>query len=599
MAVKVFNREGLRRDFNLSDLTAPQTALNNILATPTMLGNNSSFTIDDLLPITQIYVTNITSSTFASLNGVTVTFTVIDENGVIDNATNPRVYRPLIKVKNRLDTAYFSTGEPFFYGGDGPNATYYDSDKIVRTPESLVLGKVYEDNVIVLSNGKLYRSSLEASTTTALTHTSGVVAGFEYVADYNSQTIFLNEEFDPITGEKTTITDNFWEQGQFIYGNKVQNAFVSLFGGVGWQGFFKPVVSGISRFYLRTTGSTVFKFQDPSSQSFQSLKYGKVDATALAADGVQQGSSSQWQRINNAVNDPTRQIVEVQLDQQVTLQNDDKIYIEVQEGPLVARQYTVFTYFDTPVPTSKFFVEVTIDFNRKNVNVNDLNSPTSTTGYRGVARYLPYDRRQLKTYLNSIYHKLTITSSNWAPTGTNTFTLSDFEYYHVMINDYIYDYRQRTSDQVQGVRRWIVTGINDSTNTVTVELDTKYKIDSGNYNDQQAYIGLGNTVVFTDTGTEIDTEYDTGNINDALSQNATNELLFVGRYGDTTPRTKYITIEQFLENYVDYAFDWLYYTKDEDIDPTTQNKAWIIWYRAETQGYFYPLNYKFLYDKDY
>ena len=164
MAVKIFNREGLRRDFNLSDLTAPQTALNNILATPTMLGTNDSFTINDLLPITQIYVTNITSGTFNSLNGVSVTFTVIDENGVINNATNPKVYRPLIKVKNRLDTAYFSTGEPFFFGGDGPNATYYDAERIVRDPESVVIGKIYEDNNIVLSNNKLYRSSLEATT---------------------------------------------------------------------------------------------------------------------------------------------------------------------------------------------------------------------------------------------------------------------------------------------------------------------------------------------------------------------------------------------------------------------------------------------------
>ena len=599
MAVKVFNREGLRRDFNLSDLTAPETALNNILATPTMLGNNDSFTIADLLPITQIYVTNITSSTFASLDGVTVTFTVVDENGVIDNATNPKVYRPLIKVKNRLDTAYFSTGEPFFFGGDGPNATYYDSDKIVRNPESLILGKIYEDNIIVLSSNKLYRSSLEATTASVLTHTSGVVAGFEYVADYDPETIFLNEEFDAITGEKTTITDNFWEKGQFIYGNKVQNAFISLFGGVGWQGFFKPVVSGISRFYLRTTGSSVFKFQDPSSQSFQSLKYGKVDMGDFATDGTQYSSTPGWQRINNALQDPTRQIVEVRLDEAALIQNDDKLYIEVQEGPLVPKQYSIFTYFDTPTSITKFFVEVTVDFNRKNINVNDLDAPGTDTGYRGVARYLPYERRQLKTYLNSIYHRLTFTNGTYTPTSATTFTADDFEYYHVMENDYIYDYRKRTSDLVQGVRRWIVTNVSDSSNTVTVELDTTYSIDEGDYNDQQAYSGLDNSVIFTDNGNDITTVYTTGSFNDTLDLNSTTEVLFVGRYGETTPRTKYITITQFLENYVDYAFDWLYYTKDEDIDPATQNKAWILWYKAETAGAFSPLNYKYLYDKEY
>ena len=183
MAVKVFNRQGLRRDRNLSDLPSPLSALNNILSTPTMLGNNPSFTVQDLLPITQIYITNINSSTFASLDGVTVSFTVV-ENGVVNNATNPRTYLPLIKVKNRLDTAYFSTGEPFFFGGDGPDAAYYDSDKIVRDPEQLTLNKVYLGNQIIVSNGKLYRTRFEAQTSVALTHDNGEVNGFAYVADY-------------------------------------------------------------------------------------------------------------------------------------------------------------------------------------------------------------------------------------------------------------------------------------------------------------------------------------------------------------------------------------------------------------------------------
>ena len=597
MAVKVFNRQGLRRDFNLSDLPAPQSALNNILATPTMLGNNDSFTVQDLLPITQIYVTNITSGTFNSLDGVTVTFTVVDENGVIDNATNPKVYLPLIKVKNRLDTAYFSTGEPFFFGGDGPNATYYDSDKIVREPEALVLNFIYQGNKIVLSGGRLYRTALEATTSVDLTHTSGSVNGFEYVADYDPTKVFLNEEFDTITNENVTLTDNFWEQGQFIYGNKVQNSFISLFGGVGWQGFFKPVVSGISRFWLRTTGSTIFKFQDPGSPSFQSLLYGSVDSQALTADGSLNGiSSALYNRITTAYNDSSRQLVQITLDQPLLLKDSDDLYIEVNEGPLIPKQYSIFTYYAEPTLTSKFFVEVTTDFNRKNIQANDL--PLAT--FRGTARYLPYERRTLKTYLNSIYHKLQINNTEYTITGATTFTCSDFEYQHIMINDYIYDYRRRFTDPSQGVRRWVVTGLSDSTNTVTVELDTTYtSVNVGNYNDQQAYVGLSNSVVFTDTGTPINTTYTTGSLNDQLDSNSVAFLYFVGRYGEITARQKYITISQFLENYVDYAFDWLYYTKDEDVDPTTQNKAWILWYRPETAGTYSPLNYKYLYDKNY
>ena len=63
MALKIFQREGLRRDLNLSDLPSQRTALNNILATPKMLVQKESFTYQDLLPIQNIYITNITSST--------------------------------------------------------------------------------------------------------------------------------------------------------------------------------------------------------------------------------------------------------------------------------------------------------------------------------------------------------------------------------------------------------------------------------------------------------------------------------------------------------------------------------------------------------
>ena len=126
MALKAFQREGLRRDKNLSDLPSPQSALNNILGTPTMLGTNETFTVADLAPIQNIYITNITSSTFSTLNGVTLEFTVIlpGPPAQIDNSSNPLPYKPLVKIKNRLDTAYFSTGEPFFNGGDGPDASY-------------------------------------------------------------------------------------------------------------------------------------------------------------------------------------------------------------------------------------------------------------------------------------------------------------------------------------------------------------------------------------------------------------------------------------------------------------------------------------------
>ena len=604
MAVKVFNREGLRRDRNLSDLVDPQSAINNILATPTMLGNNESFTVDDLFPIQNIYVTNITGSTFNSLNGVTITFTVVNDDGTIDNAANPRVYFPLIKIKNRLDTAYFSTGEPFFFGGNGPNASYYDADKIIRTPQTLVLDKIYTINEIVNSGGRLYRTATDAQTSVALTHTIGSVNGFEYVANYDETTVFLNVEQDTITGEDITIRDNFWERGQFIYGSKVQSSFISLFGGVRWQGFFKPITSGISRFYLRTTGSTWFKFQDPGTQSFATSRYGKVNTTDLLTDSSSYPgyTTALYNKLNDIIQDPTRILVEIRLNDPITLKDNDFIYIEAAEGPTVSRQYRILTLNAEYESIDKFWIEVTEDYNLKNVDPTTLPfanvTPGSVDGFRSIIRYYPYENRQLKTYLNSIYHKLWI--SSFTINSATTFTVNDdFQYYHIMENDYIYDYRLRNGEN-QGVRRWIVTGLNDSTKTVTVELDTTYNfVNDSNYNDQVAYVN-GLSVTFEEVGTEIDTTYTSGALNSAISgASPTFNLYFVGRYAETTLRTKFITIDQFLESYVDYAFDWLYYTKDEDADPATQNKAWLLWYRSETSGAFRPLNYKYLYDKNY
>ena len=149
MALKAFQREGLRRDKNLGDLLSPNTALNNILATPSMLGQNESFTIDDLAPIKNIYITNITASTFQTLKGITLEFTVIDPGppAEIDNESNPLPFRPLVKIKNRLDTAYFSTGEPFFNGGDGPNAKYYDTQDVIRDAPTLQLDQEYGEDI--------------------------------------------------------------------------------------------------------------------------------------------------------------------------------------------------------------------------------------------------------------------------------------------------------------------------------------------------------------------------------------------------------------------------------------------------------------------
>ena len=657
MALKAFQREGLRRDKNLVDLPSPNSALNNILATPTMIGTNESFTIADLAPIQNIYITNITSSTFTTLDGVTLEFTVIlpGPPATIDNTSNPLPFKPLVKIKNRLDTAYFSTGEPFFYGGDGPDASYYDSPNIIRNPPSLVFDTEYEGIEIIKSGNNLYRTTNGALRTTAqgnLTHlgSAGLVDGFSWVAYYKEYEPYLFPVINELTYEDENIRDNFWERGQFVYGSKVQASFVSLFGGANWQGMFKSVEPGYARFYLRTTGSTVFKFQHPLYPSYSQFKYGKVDMTWEQNNGTFSAGGTYLTTLQTILSDPTRKWIKVICDQNVQLQTEDIIYLEIEEGPLVARQYQIYglTAKDLDAqpqdPTlvsgqTIFFVEATTDFNLNNVDytaIPTVNDPAQDNGYNGIARYFPWERRPYKTYFNSTKHKISISPSDFTITGANNIQFADENLYRsIFIEDYIYDYRRRSTDviadpdplapagstiPVYPVRRYKVVSCNDGNLSIGVELDSNYfAVTETENNDQYGYVDslsgqlkfTPSTIPATEEAERIENVFNSGNINDTIdtgtgtfsdplfSNTPTETLYYVARIGDSVARYRYWTIDQFLERGVDYAIDWTYFTKDEDISPTSSEKAWVLWYRSETNSDYGPLNYKHLYAKDY
>ena len=534
MAQKQFNRFGLRRDLNLSDLPSATAALNNILRNPTMIGSEVSFTTEDLEPIDGIYITNITASTFASLDGVTVAFTIVD-NGVIDNSSNPKVYRPLIKIKNRLDAAYFSTGEPFFFGGDGPNARYYDNNNIVRDAADYSVATDttgYKVGDIVKYDNKLWR---RISVTDGV-ETPGTGIQWQDLGAYTD--LFFDDEIDS-DGNITTLSDNFWERGQFVYSEKLQSSFLSLFGGTQWQGFYKPTTAGTTTFLLNTTGSTIFKFQEPATQSFQAVRYGAPSDFVFnyfnGATPINEQSTnykqSQVEELLNIYNDPTRQLVEVELEDAMNIKHGDLIYLDVQEGQVPAQRYRVLTFFDyddvQEIP--RFHIEVTEEFNKLNLDSSTL--PTASGGYttllndgsfsknpnvtvqglKAVVRYTPYERKDMKTYLNSYRHRIDIDLSAGqgnAITNATQFTVTDEVYQNIMINDFIYDYRLGSTDTEQGVRRYLVTGCSSSggVNTVTVELDTNYEFDDTYNNDQQYYyreeggVITANFMAHTDTG---------------------------------------------------------------------------------------------------
>jgi len=212
---KIFSKFGLKRDLNLADLSSSTNALNFLL--DDIKGTKDSFTKDDLELIENLAINNVPPTAFTSAADATVKVSIAN--------APPKVYDPLITLQNRFDRAYFSTSEPFYAGGDGLTARYFDSYQIGRV---------------------------------------GTGASFKF---FNPTTNFLGfiQDKDPITGRGTggeIDRDQFWERGGFSYGSKINNKLLSEYGGVEWTGFYKPNETGSHSIRITTTGFFKLEFDN-------------------------------------------------------------------------------------------------------------------------------------------------------------------------------------------------------------------------------------------------------------------------------------------------------------------------------------------------
>jgi len=202
MPLKVFQKFGLKRDLNLADVPAKRNALNNLL--DGLSDGITPFTWEDIQVIQNIYLSDVTTGTFINASNATVL--QIQPNGDL------RPYSPLITLENRFDKAYFTTSEPFFAGGDGLSATYYDNDGILRA-------------------------------------TPGDAAS----------------DFVGLDGASITDEDDFWERGYFNWPNRLNVNNRSLYGAIKYEGYIKPSVDGFHS--LRLVNSRGFfrvEFDDKS-----------------------------------------------------------------------------------------------------------------------------------------------------------------------------------------------------------------------------------------------------------------------------------------------------------------------------------------------
>ncbi len=108
---------------------------------------------------------------------------------------------PPTTYQNKLDKYLFFSGEPRLNGGNGLTASYYDQDQI----------------------------------------------------NIGTATIFSGTPFD---------SDNFWEAGNFNYTGKITPLANNSNGGIEWNGYFIPTLTGPHEFRYNATASFTFEFED-------------------------------------------------------------------------------------------------------------------------------------------------------------------------------------------------------------------------------------------------------------------------------------------------------------------------------------------------
>lgn len=154
-----------------------------------------------------------TQSTFVSedLNAIRGSFSIGFSNaqyreiiGSEEEITNqsglPSPFLPRITYQNKLDSFKNFAGEPRLFGGNGLTAKYYDPSNV----------------------------------------------------NVNSVDIFSGTPFK---------VDNFWEAGNFNYSGKITAESIDVNGGVEWEGFFIPIVTGEHFFAINSSACFTFDFE--------------------------------------------------------------------------------------------------------------------------------------------------------------------------------------------------------------------------------------------------------------------------------------------------------------------------------------------------
>lgn len=120
--VKKYQRFGIRRENNLSDVLDRDAALGNLLNN--LAAEGETFQPNDfILAINGIHTTDVASIDLTDLANSTIAY--FDQNRI------PNLVSPFITIKDQIDNYKLISGDPpFLSGGDGPNAYFVESTEI-------------------------------------------------------------------------------------------------------------------------------------------------------------------------------------------------------------------------------------------------------------------------------------------------------------------------------------------------------------------------------------------------------------------------------------------------------------------------------------
>ena len=209
---KTFNRIGIRRSLNLSDLSSTSSSLSNLLGGLGLSGDNT-FIADDLNAIKNIFANGLTNEGYLNVVNSASRFVTLDGT--------EKFFDPRITYQNRLDRVEVFSGNPRFAGGNGLTANYFQNDQILFNEHD-----DFEYNITNVND-------------------SGVVGG---------------EVYGGTTAEGIIPPDNFWEEGDFLYSTKVHPQSSKINTGVKWEGYFIPEVTGPVQFSVISTGYFTMDF---------------------------------------------------------------------------------------------------------------------------------------------------------------------------------------------------------------------------------------------------------------------------------------------------------------------------------------------------